>query len=447
MPESSRSPKREHCRLRGVGKAGTRREHCRLRTCAGEALKAWLNFARPGKWTSGFSAECPRSGCSLQSCRNHFKPGGQASPDARGLQEILNKQQQQEIHEFSRSTETTGEAKFVRRVLTVAAVAAFVFLAWHLRHTFVVAFGAVVIAALLLAATDAVRGVLPLGHRWCLAISGILILIVFGLITWIIWPDLRSQSVSLLEQLPQAASNLETEFGLEITRPDGSFSDSFGGMFGRILRDAANILQTTVAAVTGFLLVVVAGVYLASDPKLYRRGLTLLFPSEQHDRVANAFTKTARALKLWLIGQLVSMTIIGLCVGIGAWWIGLPSPLALGLFAFLTEFVPLIGPFVGALPGLLISLGEGWQTLLWTAGLYLTVQQLESNLVAPLVQQEMVKVPPALFLLSAISMGTLFGVVGVVLAGPLTVAAFVLVRNLYVKETLGEPLDRQGDGN
>jgi len=357
----------------------------------------------------------------------------------------LNKQQHLTGNEHSRNDTATGEPNFLRRVLTVAAVAGLVFLAWHLRHTFVVAFGAVVIAAILLAATDAVRGVLPLGHKWCLAISSVLILIVIGLIGWIIWPDLRSQSVSLLEQLPQAASNLETEFGLEITDQAGDFNDGFGGMFGRILRDAANLLQTTVTAVTGFLLVVVAGAYLAIDPKIYRRGLTLLFPSEQHDRVANALEQTGTALKRWLIGQLVSMTIIGLCVGIGAWWIGLPSPLALGLFAFLTEFVPLIGPFVGALPGVLIAIGEGWQTLLWTAGLYLIVQQLESNLIAPLVQQEMVKVPPALFLLSAISMGALFGVLGVILAGPLTVVAFVLVRTLYVKETLGEPLAQEED--
>ncbi|MDN3721114.1 AI-2E family transporter [Roseibium salinum] len=80
---------------------------------------------------------------------------------------------------------------------------------------------------------------------------------------------------------------------------------------------------------------------------------------------------------------------------------------------------------------------------MWAAGLYLAVQQIESNLISPLIQREMVKVPPALFLLSAVAMGALFGVPGIILAGPLTVTVFVLVRTLYVEEALGEPLGQE----
>ena len=95
----------------------------------------------------------------------------------------------------------------------------------------------------------------------------------------------------------------------------------------------------------------------------------------------------------------------------------------------------------GAIPGLLVASAQGVDTLFWTVLLYLAVQQIESNLITPLVQREVVSVPPALFMLSVVAMGALFGVVGVLLAGPLTVAAYALVRALYVEGVLDEEID------
>lgn len=332
-----------------------------------------------------------------------------------------------------------GPGEFARRIFIAITIAGLFFLAWHLRHTVILAFAAVVVAALLLAATDAVRRVVPLGHRWSLALSGLLVVLVIGAILWLGWPNIKGQSTNLLQQLGGAISGIEERTGIGITEPGGQLS----GVFGRIVSDVASFVQTTAAAVTSFILVVIAGAFLALNPAVYLHGLTLLFPPGQRDRIDRALGSTGRAFKLWLVGQLLSMTIVGALVGLGAWAIGLPSPLALALFAFLTEFVPLIGPFVGAVPGLLLALGQGWSTLLWTALLYLAVQQVESNLITPIVQREMVRVPPALFMLSAVAMGALFGILGVVLAGPLTVTTFVLVRTLYVEDTLGEPLGRK----
>lgn len=330
---------------------------------------------------------------------------------------------------------------FARRVLIATAIVSLVFLAWHLRDTVVLAFAAVIVAAVLVAAAEAIRRIVPLGHRWSLALSGGLVVLVIGAILWLAWPNIQSQSTSLFRQLPEAASNIESRFGIQVPNSFEQLRGSLGGALGRILSDVATIVQTAAAAVTGIILVVIAGIFLAVNPALYREGLIHLFPRGQHDRAGRALTRAGRALKLWLVGQLVSMTIVGVLVGLGAWAIGLPSPLALALIAFLTEFVPLIGPFVGAVPGLLLALGQGWGTLLWAALLYLAVQQVESNLITPLVQREMVRVPPALFMFSVVAMGTLFGVLGVLLAGPLTVTAFVLVRTLYVEETLGEKVD------
>lgn len=318
-----------------------------------------------------------------------------------------------------------------RRTLVVALVAGFVFLAWYLRHTIVLGFATVVVAAILVSSADLVSRVAPLERPWSVAVAGLLILVFIGLVFWLAWPQLQTQSSTLFERLSGAAANLEDRTGVALP---GSFpqlaQDTGRGLFSRILSDVARMVQTAASAITGLILVIVAGVFLAVNPRLYRDGFVLLFPPDQHQRAGKALDRTGEALRLWLVGQLLSMAIVGVLIGLGAWAIGLPSPLALGLFAFVTEFIPLVGPFLGAVPALLLATAEGWSALLWTVALFVAVQQLESNLITPTVQREVVNVPPALFMLSVVAMGTLFGVVGVVLAGPLTVTAYVLVRTL-----------------
>jgi predicted PurR-regulated permease PerM len=121
-----------------------------------------------------------------------------------------------------------------------------------------------------------------------------------------------------------------------------------------------------------------------------------------------------------------------------------PAALALALLAGLAEFVPLIGPIVAAIPALLIALSEGVQTALWTLLLYLAVQQVESNLIMPVVQHRVVSLPPAITLFAVVAFGLLFGSLGVLFATPLAVVLFVAVKKLWVSETLGEPTDLPG---
>jgi predicted PurR-regulated permease PerM len=125
--------------------------------------------------------------------------------------------------------------------------------------------------------------------------------------------------------------------------------------------------------------------------------------------------------------------------------IGLPSPLALGLIAAVGEFVPFVGPILAALPALVIAGSQSTEMLLWTLAAFVAIQQVESNLIAPLVQRRTVELPPALSLLSVLAFGVVFGPLGLVLAVPLTVVLYVLVKKLYVRETLGEATPVPGE--
>jgi predicted PurR-regulated permease PerM len=264
--------------------------------------------------------------------------------------------------------------------------------------------------------------------------------------------------------LPEAAQALEQRFGLEL--PDlsekegqeaaakaasraansgggggaGGLSE-LGDAMGRIAAVGAVVLD----AVSALLLAVIGGIYLAVDPAGHRRGIVALLPKSQQSRGDDFLQTCGRALDGWLLATLASMAAVGTLVGLGAWALGLPAPLALGLFAALTEIVPVIGPVIGAVPALLLAIGVSGTTILWTALLFIAIQQVEANLLQPLLQQRMADVPPVLLLLSVVAVGTVFGFGGLVLAAPITVIAVVAVQKLYVRQTLGNPAQVPGE--
>jgi predicted PurR-regulated permease PerM len=87
------------------------------------------------------------------------------------------------------------------------------------------------------------------------------------------------------------------------------------------------------------------------------------------------------------IGRLIQMLLIGGLCTAAVWFIGLPSPLALGVIAGLAEFVPYLGPLIAAVPAILVASTQGLNAVLWTVVGYLVIHQIEGNLVVPLIQR------------------------------------------------------------
>ena len=130
------------------------------------------------------------------------------------------------------------------------------------------------------------------------------------------------------------------------------------------------------------------------------------------------------------------MVVVGVLTGFGLWMLGVPSALALGLLAGALEFIPFAGPILAMIPAVLLALAVSPDMALYVALLYLAVQQFEGNLLTPLVQQYAVELPGVILLFSLLGFGTIFGTLGVILAAPLAVVLYVLVKRLYVVEAL-----------
>ncbi|WP_158287848.1 AI-2E family transporter [Falsiroseomonas bella] len=340
-----------------------------------------------------------------------------------------------------------GEVAFLRRTLIVAGVVILLLLLWTVRGALLLAFAAMLVAVLVRAVADPLHDRLRLPPRIAVLAACLLVGTPLVLAAVLVGSEMQAQVMLLLENLPEAAAAIEREFGIRIPLPggDGPSGSTDASTVGAVARQAASAALLAVDALAALVIVVVGGIYFAADPGLYRRGIARLLPRAQQARARDALDATGRALRLWLLAQLAAMTAVGTLTGLGAWAIGLPAPLALGLFAGLVDIVPLIGPFIGALPGVLLAFNMGWEMLAWTAALYILVQQIEGNILTPLLGERMVSIPSALLLFAVVAAGAALGLGGVLLAAPLTVVVVVLVGKLYVRETLGQRVEVPGE--
>lgn len=333
------------------------------------------------------------------------------------------------------------------RALVVAGVAVALFMLWRIREALLLLFASVVLAVILRAAARRVQGWTGWSNTLALTAVALAALVLLGLGGWLVGAQLQAQVATLTQRLPQAVRRLEESLGVSLfggAQGQGAAASIMGSLQG-LLGQAASIGRAAASALSGLILVVVGAFFLAADPALYRRGLVKMFPKRRHAEVEETLDDCGNALLLWLLAQLISMAIVAVLVTLGTWLIGLPAPLGLGLFAGLTEFIPILGPIIGAIPAVLLALAQGGSAVIWTILLFLGIQQLESNVIMPIVQRRMVEIPPALLLFALLAIGLVFGVVGVLIAAPLTVVLYVLVKKLYIRETLGEETTVPGE--
>jgi predicted PurR-regulated permease PerM len=188
--------------------------------------------------------------------------------------------------------------------------------------------------------------------------------------------------------------------------------------------------------IEGAVVLIITAIYLAAQPGLYREGVVAMFRPASRPRVREVVELVETTLRRWLLGQLVLMLLVGILSFIALLLIGLPNPIALALIAGIAEIVPYVGPFISAVPALLVALTQGFGPVLWTAIAYLLVHLVEGYVAAPLLERHFVTIPPALILIGIVAVDLVFGTIGIVLAAPITVVIYMLVKMTYVDDPL-----------
>ena len=149
----------------------------------------------------------------------------------------------------------------------------------------------------------------------------------------------------------------------------------------------------------------------------------------------------------WLGGRFLLMLSNGALTAAGLWLLGVPLALSLGIIAGASNFIPNIGPWIAAVPAVLIGFLQGPQQALYVALLYLLLQALDGYVPTPLVDRKSVKLAPVLTITAQVLLGVAFAFIGILLASPLTAAAVILVNMVYVEGVLGDRvMQRDAEG-
>ncbi len=335
-------------------------------------------------------------------------------------------------------------AEYTHRVLiavgiTLTAVI-ITFLLVTAADVFLVIFGGILFAVLLRALEDVLERHTPLSAGWSLAFVVLGLAVLLGAAGYFLTAEVTSQFDQLGKGLGQSWQELKGK--LESTAWGRQLLALMAGLptapeqNGDLLSQISSVFSTTLGAIGNFFIVVFLGIYFAADPGWYRRGMLRMLPRNQRERCAEVLDEISTALRWWLIGRFASMLIVGIVTTIGLMLLGIPVALALGSIAFLFDFVPFLGPVVAATPAILIALTMGTTQALYVVLLYLVIQTLEGYVLTPLIEQRSVRLPPALTIGMLVLLGLLAGTPGVLLATPLTVVLAVLIKKLYVEDTL-----------
>lgn len=330
---------------------------------------------------------------------------------------------------------------FVRRCLIVLAIGILTVILFRTMSLLLLIFAALVFATILGAARGLITKLTRLEGGLALAAAVFLVLGVLIGVFAFFGRQVANEFATIQERLPQALASVEAqldEWGLgESVR---QLVEQGAGDVGTVLSQAGGYAIAAGSGITDFLLVFVGAIFLAAQPKLYQRGVVALVPKPREELAQQAMDDGSRALKGWLRGQIMSMIAVTILTFAGLWALGVPAAMGLALIAGLLDFIPFVGPIIAAVPAILLAFLQGPTVALWTLGLYLLVQQIQGNLLQPLVQRYAVDVPPAVLLFAVAAAGALFGFLGILLSAPLTVVAYVMIQRLYVAGVLGKPI-------
>jgi len=305
-------------------------------------------------------------------------------------------------------------------------------------------FAAALLAIFLAGLAEIIKPHVKLSDGLCvLLVSAILLAVVGGTIA-MLSPSIADQVRHLRDELPKSAisvSNYLSQFGWGRTLIEQlpSVEDVKNNInVSSLLSGVGGVFTSTLGALGNIAIVVLLGIYLASEPRFYSEGFVRLFPIDRRPRVTEILHQVYESLRWWLIGKFGSMLFIGFLTWVGLSILGVPIALTLALLAGLLSFIPNFGPIISAIPALLIAFVDSPITAVYVLILYVVVQVVESNLVTPLIERETVELPPALTVVFQLGLASLVGGLGLVLATPLLAMIVVVIQLVYLQDILGD---------
>ena len=170
-------------------------------------------------------------------------------------------------------------------------------------------------------------------------------------------------------------------------------------------------VSTAVGAITSLVMILVLGIFMATEPRLYQRGVAWMLPLGSRDSFYRTVSTMGHTLRRLMAGRLVGMAFEGLG--------GIPMAAVLGIITGLLAFLPNIGALISGILIILAGFSVSAHAGLWAVFVYFFIQNVDSYLIVPYVARRAVDLAPALVLSAQILFGALFGILGLMLADPM----------------------------
>jgi predicted PurR-regulated permease PerM len=280
-------------------------------------------------------------------------------------------------------------------------------------------FAGIVLASMLDGGTRLLGRVLPIGRNWRLLI---VTMAAIGFVVWTIY----FTGTELIDQAERLRETVTVQLNRMVAWANGmgiiqggvdvqQLSSQLMGSLGRL----GSAVSSALGAITSLVMILVIGIFIAVEPRLYQRGVAWMLPLDHRDAFYRTAERMGHTLRRLMAGRLVGMAV----EGVGTWFLlligGVPMATLLGILTGLLAFLPNIGAIISGvlivLAGFSLSIEAGF----WAIAVYLIVQTVDGYLIVPYVARKTVDLAPALVLSAQLLFGALFGIVGLALADPM----------------------------
>jgi predicted PurR-regulated permease PerM len=273
------------------------------------------------------------------------------------------------------------------------------------------------------------------------ALAGLLLATaVLALMLLLVIPPFVDQTNEFVDAVPGVVDDLSAEFAnltgnepQQVGHDVQSFLEGYTENPERLLGPLTSIGFSVVAILGAIVFMVITAYYIAVRPEPLINGILSLFPAPRRDEARYVMDRLRAAWVGWMEGVVIDMFVTGVLLYVGLTIIGLEFAIFFAVFSALLVVVPYFGAIVGGVPPVLFALTDSPEKALLALGVYVLVQQVEGNLIIPLVMAQRVKLHPALIAIGVVVVGQLFGFIGLFVAVPIISMAVILGDELWVK--------------
>lgn len=329
--------------------------------------------------------------------------------------------------------------------LGLACLAMAIYVAWQIRQLLLLLFLAVVL-------TIALNRLVKQLQKWglsrpqALTVTLATVSVTVVLFFLLVIPPFWEQFQMLLSSIPRVGDRLRGfltswKNQSELTFWSRAFTvedlpDSLSSLGANVLSTLISFFSESLTVILQIIFILAIAVMMLFSPQAYRRGALKLFPSFYRRRADEILTKSESSLGNWLTGIFINSIFIASLSGVGLWLLQIKLVLVHALMAGILNFIPNIGPAASVVFPLMIAvLDEPWK-IIAVLILYFIIQNVESYWLTPIVMAKQVALLPAVTLMAQLFFTSLFGLLGLILALPLTVVFKTWIEEALFKDLL-----------